>query len=115
MGSDVATWSAGALADAIAAGQLSSRELLDLYLDRIERLNPPINAVVTLDVERAREAAAAADEATARGDRLRQDQLAALVGRHAELQRDVRYDQQPVGARSGAGRVVRRCRRRRRV
>src|SRR5688500_5645548 len=46
--------------------QTSSRELLDLYLERIERLNPSINAVVTLDVETARRRARAADDATAR-------------------------------------------------
>ena len=37
------------------------------YLDRIERLDGPINAVVTLGVERARAEATAADDATARG------------------------------------------------
>ena len=47
--------------------QTSSRELLDLYLERIERLNPSINAVVTLDVETARRRARAADDATGRG------------------------------------------------
>jgi amidase len=48
--------------------EVSSRELLDELLDRIARLNPRINAVVTLDVERARAAAAEADTALARGD-----------------------------------------------
>jgi amidase len=65
-----ATWPAHRLATAIAAGELGSRELLQLYLDRIERLNPPINAVVTLDAERALTAAAAADETRARGGRV---------------------------------------------
>jgi amidase len=65
-----ATKSATELAAAIRAKQVSSRELLELYLDRIDRLNPAINAVVTLDADRARQAAAAADEATARGDDL---------------------------------------------
>ena len=37
---------------------------------RVEEVNPAINAVVALDVERARAAAAAADEETARGDDL---------------------------------------------
>src|SRR6267378_1690027 len=53
---------------AIAAKDLGSRELLDLYLDRVDRLNPVLNAVVTLDVDRARTAADAADAATARGE-----------------------------------------------
>ncbi len=52
----------------IVRKELSSRELLEHYLDRIERLNPAINAVCTLDVDRARISAAAADEATASGD-----------------------------------------------
>jgi amidase len=64
----LATQDATTLAAAIAGKEVSSRELLDLYLDRIERLNPTINAVVTLDVERARASAGAADEMTARGE-----------------------------------------------
>jgi amidase len=63
-----ATRSASELAAGIRDGQWSSRELLHLYLDRIERLNGPINAVVTLDVDRAHAAADAADAALARGD-----------------------------------------------
>jgi len=63
-----ATQDAGALAAAIARKEVSSRELLDLYLDRIDRLDPPLNAVVTLDVDRARAAAAAADDMTSRGE-----------------------------------------------
>jgi amidase len=63
----VATWPATRLAEAIAKRDLSSRELLALYLDRIERLDGPVNAVVTFDVERAQAAATAADEATAAG------------------------------------------------
>ena len=47
--------------------EISSRELLEDYLSRVEDLNPALNAVVTLDVDAARAAARAADEATARG------------------------------------------------
>ncbi len=64
----LATQDATTLAAAIARKEVSSRELLDLYVDRIDRLNPKLNAVVTLDVERARAAAAAADEMTSRGE-----------------------------------------------
>jgi amidase len=46
---------------------VGSRELLEHFLARIDRLNSKINAVVTLDVERARHAADAADAARARG------------------------------------------------
>jgi amidase len=64
----LATSSALQLEDALRARRLSSRELLDTYLTRIEQLGPPINAVVTLDRERAYSAAARADDAAARGD-----------------------------------------------
>jgi amidase len=48
--------------------EASSRELLDLYLSRVERINPTVNAIVTLDADNARKRAAAADDATARGE-----------------------------------------------
>jgi amidase len=54
------------LAAAIRERTISSRELLELYLRRLERLNPQLNAVVTLDAHRAMESAAAADAATMR-------------------------------------------------
>lgn len=68
MDDSVATWSATALAQAVRDKQISSVELLDTYLGRIDRLDGPINAVVTLDPERARDAAIAADAATMRGE-----------------------------------------------
>src|SRR3954471_15112154 len=64
------TSTATELVAAIKGQEVSSRELLATYLDRIERLNGPVNAVVTLAVERAEAEAAAADEATARGAKL---------------------------------------------
>lgn len=59
---------ATALAAAIRARKVSSVELLDLQLKRRERLHPQLNAVVTLDVERARERARALDAQLARGE-----------------------------------------------
>ena len=57
------------LTHALRTKQISARELLDAYLERIERLDRgSLNAVVTLDAERARDAAQAADDALARGD-----------------------------------------------
>src|SRR5918997_5517534 len=53
----------------IRAKEVSSRELLATFLDRVEHRSD-INAVVTLDVERATAAASAADEAVARGEPL---------------------------------------------
>src|SRR5581483_3688985 len=64
---DIATSPAHVQAAAIAKGEISSRELLDVFLDRIERLGQPINAVVTIDAERARADARAADDARAKG------------------------------------------------
>ncbi|MGW3290682.1 amidase [Streptomyces sp. NPDC001002] len=65
---DFAFASATDLLAAIHRRAISSRELLDLYLARIERLNPDLNAVVTLDTDRARTGADAADEVLARGE-----------------------------------------------
>jgi amidase len=59
---ELATHSASELALLIRSRALSSRELLDFYLERIDRYNAALNAVVTLDVERARAAATALDE-----------------------------------------------------
>jgi amidase len=53
---------------ALRAGQLSAVELLDLHVERIERLNPRLNVVVVKDYQAAGETARAADEARARGD-----------------------------------------------
>jgi amidase len=50
-------------AAAIRDREIKSRELLELYLARIDRLNPALNAVVTVA---AGSALAAADEADAR-------------------------------------------------
>lgn len=63
-----ATATATELAAAVRRREVRSVELLDLYLDRIDRLDGDVNAVVTLDVDRARAACAAADAALARGD-----------------------------------------------
>ena len=65
---EIAFLPATALLDLLRAKKVSSRELLDGYLDRVERFNPSVNAIVTLDAERARARAVAADEATARGE-----------------------------------------------
>jgi amidase len=64
---DVEFVSARAVADAIASRQVSSREVLDHLLDRIAKLDGAINAVVTIDRERARAEASAADDMVARG------------------------------------------------
>ena len=54
-------------AAAVRSRAVSARELLDLHLARIAERNPQLNAIVSLDEERAREGAAAADQALASG------------------------------------------------
>ncbi|HXX48437.1 MAG TPA: amidase, partial [Myxococcota bacterium] len=55
------------LAGMLRRRELSSRELLELQLARITKHGKALNAVVTLDEERARADAAAADDELARG------------------------------------------------
>lgn len=57
------------LVQALAARQISARELLDAAIARIEALDRSFNAVVVRDFERARSSAADADAALARGER----------------------------------------------
>ena len=61
------TQSASGLIQQIKNKDISAVELLDKLLDRISAVNPDINAVVTMDEDRARERAAAADEALENG------------------------------------------------
>lgn len=60
--------SATELAQAIRARKMSAREVVQAHLDRIDAVNPLINAVVQLVPERALSEADAADAALARGD-----------------------------------------------
>lgn len=55
------------LSQALAARQVSSVELSTLFLDRIERFNPDLNAFVTVDREKTLSMAAAADARIAVG------------------------------------------------
>lgn len=55
------------LSQALAARQISSVELSTLFLDRIARHNPQINAFVTVDREKTLQAARAADARIAAG------------------------------------------------
>lgn len=54
-------------AAAVRERRISARELLELHLARIAERNPELNAVVSLDAERARAGAAAADQHLASG------------------------------------------------
>ncbi len=64
----IAFRSAKELAAMIRRKKIGCLELLDLYLERVERYNPRINAVVFMDAEGARKRAKAADRALARGE-----------------------------------------------
>jgi aspartyl-tRNA(Asn)/glutamyl-tRNA(Gln) amidotransferase subunit A len=63
------TLSVGELARRLAAREISSVELARHFLARIERLNPSLNAVITLTADQALEAARAADRRLAAGER----------------------------------------------
>jgi amidase len=58
------------MAAAVRNGTISARELLELHLTRIDEVNPSVNALVSLDPERARAQAAEADERQARSEEL---------------------------------------------
>jgi len=60
--------SATELARRIRAKEISATEVMEAHLAQIERVNPKVNAIVTLLPERALEQARAADEALARGE-----------------------------------------------
>ena len=64
---DLSYATASELVGALASGSLSSRELLDHVVARIDEVDPALNAVITRDVEGASAAAAAADDAHADG------------------------------------------------
>jgi amidase len=64
---EVLSGSAGVAADLIRRRQVSSVELTRLVLERIDAVNPRLNAVVELRQEAALQEAAAADKVIARG------------------------------------------------
>jgi amidase len=66
---DSALWrkTATDLAASIRRREVSAVEVMDAHLARIEQVNPLVNAIVTLDADGARRAAAEADRALAAG------------------------------------------------
>jgi amidase len=66
--SDIPFLPATELASRIAAGELSSESLLRCYLERVDRYNPALNAIVVDQREQALARAREADAATARGE-----------------------------------------------
>ncbi len=65
---DITLRSAVDQAAAVRTGEISAVELLDATLARYERFNPTLNAVITTQLDVARERAVAADDATAKGE-----------------------------------------------
>ncbi|MBI4765704.1 MAG: amidase [Deltaproteobacteria bacterium] len=65
---DLPFQSAVNLVKAIQEKKISSSELLELYIERYERYNPSINAIVETDFETARAKARQADEALANNE-----------------------------------------------
>lgn len=66
-GTEIHWWSATETAQHIANRTVSSREVLNHLTQRVQDLDGPVNAVVHWDLERAQQAADAADKATAAG------------------------------------------------
>src|SRR6204780_3312922 len=66
-GQDICFLSATEMADLIRRKKLSARETLDAHLKQIERVNPKVNAIVTLVAEQAIANSRKADEMQARG------------------------------------------------
>lgn len=67
---DITAMSAVELASRIRRKSLSAHEVLEAHLTRIERVNPRVNAIVTLVPDMARAWAKEADKKQARGDAL---------------------------------------------
>jgi amidase len=82
-GSELCLTPAHELAQHIRSRRVSAVEVMDAHLAQIERLNPAINAIVTLLPDRGREGARAVDAALARGEAL--GPLAGLPVAHKDL------------------------------
>ena len=67
--SELCEMTAVELTGRMARKEVSAREVMAAHLAQIERINPKVNAIVTLVAEQAMANAAKADEALARGDR----------------------------------------------
>jgi amidase len=65
---EVAFWSTTRQVEAIRKGEISSRELLELLIARIEKINPDLNAIITFDLEGARRLADEADAKLKNGE-----------------------------------------------
>jgi Asp-tRNA(Asn)/Glu-tRNA(Gln) amidotransferase A subunit family amidase len=64
---ELAFWPVTALADLVRRRKITSTQLTEMYLGRLKRFDPVLQAVITLTEDRARRQAKAADEEIARG------------------------------------------------
>jgi len=103
--STTSLWQLGAqqLAAAIQSGEASSREVVQAHLDRIEAVNPSVNA---LHVTLAEQALAGADAARSRGRRRGFDRPAAWRSGQRQGERRRRGDGHDLGARADGPRGV---------
>ena len=67
MAPELTRWSASDIAAALRARELGAVEVLEAHLAVIERLNPRLNAIVTLAVDQARSTAQEAEKLLAKG------------------------------------------------
>src|SRR4051812_27742531 len=81
---DICQLTAVDMARLLRAKELSAREVMQAHLAQIERLNPTVNAIVTLAADQAMERAASADEQLARGEPI--GPLHGLPTAHKDLQ-----------------------------
>ena len=70
MTDDICFYDASELAELIRSKKISAREILEAHLARIDKINPQVNAIVTMDAEQALVEADRADEKTIKGDNL---------------------------------------------
>lgn len=70
MASDLCFTTASELARLVSTGELSACEVMEAHLAQIDRVNPKVNAIVTLLPEQAMRSAKQADEQQARGETL---------------------------------------------
>ena len=67
---DLAFAPAWKVREMVASKEVSPREVVDLFLDRIESLDPKLNSYLTVTADLAREQAAEAEAAVSRGEEL---------------------------------------------
>src|SRR5215211_4634786 len=81
--SEICFLTATELVRLVRVKELSALEVMEAHLAQIERVNPVVNAIVTLTAERAMDQACATDDAIARGEEV--EALAELPVAHKDL------------------------------